>query len=166
MFEWKRICLKLSLVFGEIANGHARVANLLKIKNVMIIGIQTDPWITGMSRDGGMSVLMNERVLWLFDDTTLASESGQLLNFVSNSAAVGSDSNNVTILQDISLPAAASSNQGDPQRILGSDIATHSDGWISLESNEANFNLKQTEGNRIAICRSIVPFPRPTESIH
>jgi hypothetical protein len=153
MLNWTAEVLRLASLFLAISAYVATADNLVTIQNVTIIGKQQSPQNAGISRDGGVSVLLNERVLWLFDDTTITSASGELIDFVSNSAAFGLDPSNVTILQDIGLETADGNGQGGSQNVLLGNTASQEGGWIPLQLSESAFNQKQTDGDRIAICK-------------
>lgn len=136
------------MVYGVLLSHSTQAASLVKVRNLEIIGRQTNSH-PSVSRDGGVSVMLNEKVLWLFDDTTITDPSGELVSFSSNTAAIALDPGNVAALQDIDLPASSASSS---QLILQDKASSQTGGWIPLSSSELAFNQKQTWGTRKAIC--------------
>ena len=116
----KGICLRSMLLFSVALCYHALASKLVIVENVTVIGSQGDSQLT-VSRDGGVSVCLSGKILWIFDDTTITNTSGNLVCFLSNSAALSSNANNVTALQDISSPAA---DEGETQAVLQNDAAS------------------------------------------
>jgi hypothetical protein len=137
-------------IFILTSTYYAQAASLINIKTVTIIGPQTNSQ-PATSRDGGVSVILNEKVLWLFDDTTITDASGILVSFSPNTAAIAWDSGNVTGLQYIvhwETEGKAS------QVVLQDDIRSQTGGWIALTPSEVTFNEKKESGSRLAICES------------
>jgi hypothetical protein len=56
-------------------------------KNVFYLGQQISPQLPGLSRDSRASVLLNGRLVWLFDDTEVTSKDDELPILMSNAAA-------------------------------------------------------------------------------
>ena len=151
MASWNSIYLMHIVVYVALLSRYAQVAGLITIKNVTIIGAQTNPGLA-VSRDGGVSVLVNEKVLWLFDDTTVTNSSGTLVSFSSNSAAIAANSSEATALQDISHPSTDTSGT---QVASQNDADLRTSDWIFLSPSELVFNQNQTSGLRLAICESV-----------
>lgn len=151
MASWNSISLVHIVVYVAFLSRYAQVVGLITIKNVTIIGAQTNPGLA-VSRDGGVSVLLNGKVLWLFDDTTVTNSSGTLVSFSSNSAAIASNSNDVTALQDISY---ASVDTGGTKAAFQKNAGDQISDWILLSPSELVFNQNQTSGLRMAICESV-----------
>lgn len=151
MASWNSIYLMHIVVYVALLSRYAQVAGLITIKNVTIIGAQTNPGLA-VSRDGGVSVLLNEKVLWLFDDTTVTNSSGTLVSFSSNSAAIAANSSKATALQDISHPSTDTSGT---QVASQNDADLRTSDWIFLSPSELVFNQNQTSGLRLAICESV-----------
>ena len=143
------------MVYGVLLSRSTQAASPVTVRNLEIIGRQTNSH-PSVSRDGGVSVMLNEKVLWLFDDTTTTDPSGELVSFSSNTAAIALDPGNVTAIQDIIRPATSASSS---QVVLQDDASSQTGGWIPLSSSELAFNQKQTWGARTAICESTVQRP-------
>ena len=151
MASWNSIFLVHIVVYVALLSGYAQVAGLITIKNVTIIGAQKNPGLA-VSRDGGVSVLLNKKGLWLFDDTTVTYLSGTLVSFSSNSAAIASNSSEATALQDISHP---STDTGGTQFASQNHADAQTSDWILLSPSEVAFNQNHTLGLRLAICESV-----------
>ena len=151
MASWNCICLVHLVVYIAFLIRYAQVAGMIIVKNVTIIGAQTNPGLA-VSRDGGVSVLLNEKVLWLFDDTTVTNSSGTLVSFSSNSAAIAANSSEATALQDISHPSTDTSGT---QVASQNDADLRTSDWIFLSPSVLVFNQNQTSGLRLAICESV-----------
>lgn len=157
MASWNCICLVHIVVYIAFLIRYAQVAGMIIVKNVTIIGAQTDTGLS-ISRDGGVSVLLNEKVLWLFDDTTTTNPSGTLISFSSNSAAIASNFNEVTDLANISHSSAGAASIQDASQI---DAKDQTSDWIRLSPSELALNQNQSLGRRLAICESITHYRYP-----
>lgn len=125
------------------------------VKNVSYLGQQHSPGLSGLlGRDGGASVLINNRVVWLFDDTEIGSDSGGVL--VSNTAAYSYDpSKNLFELQSFGFrPANGQDSSSLDQKVILSKSLSANGGWIPFETREIAFNQQSPGSKRIAICKS------------
>ena len=99
--------LDILLTFIVLVQITLSETSLVTVKNVTLLGPQVNPGLPGLSRDGGASVLLDGKVIWLFDDTQVLSGTGQLELFLSNTASYSYDPNkNITVLQDFGTPVA------------------------------------------------------------
>ena len=142
------LCLHLAL---SSAN---RPESRIHVKNITYLGPQINPELPGLSRDGGASVLLNDHVVWLFDDTQITSNTSELLFFVSNTAAYShAPDRNLALLQDFGIPVPARlSGTGDVQT-LTVDESLSAGGWIPFTKDELSFNGQDPGKARVAICR-------------
>ncbi|KAL8927463.1 MAG: hypothetical protein Q9208_002268 [Pyrenodesmia sp. 3 TL-2023] len=129
------------------------------VKNVKQLGPQLSPDVTRVSRDGGYSVLLGDRVIWLYDDTECLDLSGKQLSFVSNTAAYAKDPNkNLSILQDFGVEAAGREKKsGKTDYAILADKTVRTGGWIDFSDDELYFNKERKGKERVAICNVHVP---------
>jgi len=110
----------------------------VKVKHVTPIGIQHSKQVPNVHRDGGHSVLLSGKVIWLYDDTECRGAGGKLDSFVPNSATYQTDSNgDLTAVRDFT------------------EDGTVRNAWIPFTDEERRFNEQENGGKRIAICRSL-----------
>lgn len=131
------------------------IGSQLIISNVTNLGPLHSPDITGVSRDGGASVLLNSRILWIFDDTECLSATNQQLGFVSNSASYSSEPNgNISLLNNFGVVTAGNDEDGHKQYAIRAGGPIGTGGWIPFKKVELEFNGEQPGKDRIAICTS------------
>lgn len=109
------------------------------VKHVKILGEQSSIQLEDrVFRDGGHSVAIGGKIVWLFDDTSsVTKRDHKLLSFVSNSMAYASDPDD-----DIGAIEDLGDNRGD--RI------DHT--WIPFTEEEKQYNDAHKGKERIAIC--------------
>ena len=128
----------------------------LSISNTTYLGPLHSPDVTGLSRDGGASVLLDGRIIWIFDDTECLSETGQQIGFVSNSASYNLDPNgNITNLQDFGIVKAGKNGRSQYEYAIRAGGNAGKGGWIPFKHPDLEFNEKLPGKARIAICEFI-----------
>lgn len=129
------------------------------VKNVTQLGPQISPDVTRVSRDGGYSVLLDNRIIWLFDDTECLDLSGKQLSFVSNTAAYAKDPNkNLCMLQDFGVEAVGREKKsGETDYAILADKTVGTGGWIDFSDDELYFNKERKGQERVAICKAHRP---------
>ncbi|KAI9803291.1 MAG: hypothetical protein M1825_002082 [Sarcosagium campestre] len=129
------------------------------VKEVKVIGTQVTPNLTQVSRDGGTSVLLNDKITWLYDDTECRSQTGKQLSFISNTAAYSTDlENNVTTVKDGGL-VLVSNEKGKKEYAILADKTVGNGGWIPFGKEEVDYNGKNQGKQRIAIWPGANPTP-------
>ncbi|KAL8854990.1 MAG: hypothetical protein Q9221_000186 [Calogaya cf. arnoldii] len=134
------------------------------LKEVTQLGPQITPDVTRVSRDGGYSVLLNNEIIWLYDDTECLDQNGKQLSFVSNTAAYAKDANkNVSILLDFGVEAVGKDKKtGKTNYAILADTTVATGGWISFSPDELEFNEKRRGIERVAIWPGTSPTPYST----
>ncbi|KAL8728012.1 MAG: hypothetical protein Q9166_005683 [cf. Caloplaca sp. 2 TL-2023] len=134
------------------------------VKNVTQLGPQITPDVTQVSRDGGYSVLLNDQIIWLYDDTECLDRDGKQLSFVSNTAAYAKDPNqNVSMLLDFGVEAAGSDKKtGRTNYAILADTTVATGGWITFSFDELDFNIRRKGIERVAIWPGTSPTPYST----
>ena len=146
LFVYRGLHLILSLV--------VQAESRIQVKTITYLGPQISPQLTGLSRDGGVSVLLNDHVVWLYDDTQLTSSTDELLLFVSNTAAYShAPQANLTFLQNFGISEAGGQGGTSGEQTLSIDITLSGGGWIPFTKDELTFNRQDPGKERIAICR-------------
>ena len=130
----------------------------LAVDEVVYIGKQLSPDVTSVSRDGGWSVLIGGKVIWIFDDTECfdseLSERRQV-SFVSNTASATDPQADVQIVHDFGVVKIGNNRDGNEVRAILDDCAVRTGGWIPFELDEVQFNLEHQGKERLAICEVI-----------
>ena len=125
------------------------------VKNVTLLGSQSSKNVNSVSRDGGHSVLLNRRIIWLYDDTECISQDGQQLSFLSNTAAYASSlESGVLNVTDFGVIVVGKNAEGYNETAILSDQAVGDGGWIPFDKEESDFNQENKGTRRIAICMS------------
>lgn len=123
------------------------------VKGVTSLGPQYSPDVTNVSRDGGYSVLINARILWLYDDTECMDLEGNQLSFVSNSAAYADRPNeNISSVADFNTARVGEDSSGRERHAIVPDTDVGTEGWIQFGADELDFNAEMTRKERVAIC--------------
>jgi hypothetical protein len=123
------------------------------VKNVTELGPQHNPDVTGISRDGGLTVLLNGNIIWLFDDTECRSDTGTQLSFVSNTASYTQNPNgNISIVKDFGVVGVGKDGYGVEQYAILADQTVGTGGWIPFGKDELEFNTENVGVERVAIC--------------
>lgn len=126
----------------------------IHIKDVSDLGPQVNPHLSQLSRDGGASVLLNDHVVWLFDDTQVSSDEDELLVFASNTAAYShAPKANLTLLQNFGIHASAVQSLGQGGHDTATDQRLSGGGWIPFTADESAFNQQAPGKERVAICK-------------
>ncbi|EON68275.1 hypothetical protein W97_07533 [Coniosporium apollinis CBS 100218] len=122
----------------------------IAVKHVKILGEQSSHQLEDrVFRDGGHSVAIGGKIIWLFDDTSsVTKRDHNLLSFVSNSVAYASDPDD-----DIAAIEDLGDNTGD--RI------DHT--WIPFTEDEKKYNDAHKGKERMAIWPGTNPLPISTE---
>lgn len=125
----------------------------ISIKNVTQLGPQLTPDVTYVSRDGGFSVLVNDAIVWLYDDTECMSFEGAQLSFVSNTAAFADQSDtNVSLVQDFGVEMVGEDRYGRKEYAILANTTVGTGGWIPFQQDELEFNTEMKGRERVAIC--------------
>ncbi|KAL8656465.1 MAG: hypothetical protein Q9210_000258 [Variospora velana] len=134
------------------------------VKKVTELGPQITPDVTQVSRDGGYSVLLDGRIVWLYDDTECFDLGKKQLSFVSNTAAYAKDPNkNVSILQDFGVEAVGKEKKsGITDYAILADKTVGTGGWIAFSDDELYFNKERKGRERVAIWPGTSPTPYST----
>ncbi|KAL8834837.1 MAG: hypothetical protein Q9170_003579 [Blastenia crenularia] len=138
------------------------------VKSVTALGPQITPDVTRVSRDGGYSVLLNDHIVWLYDDTECMDLGGKQLSFVSNTAAYAKDANkNITVLQDFGVEVAGKDKKsGLTEYAILADTTVGTGGWISFSADELDFNEERKGKERVAIWPGTSPTPYSTSQAY
>ncbi|KAL8806753.1 MAG: hypothetical protein Q9182_001151 [Xanthomendoza sp. 2 TL-2023] len=136
----------------------------IAVKNITQLGPQITPDVTRVSRDGGYSVLLNGRIIWLYDDTECLDREGKQLSFVSNTAAYAKEPNkNVSILLDFGAEAVGKDQKtGKENYAILADTTVATGGWVTFSPDELDFNLQRQGIERVAIWPGTSPTPYST----
>ncbi|KAL8682302.1 MAG: hypothetical protein Q9186_001671 [Xanthomendoza sp. 1 TL-2023] len=134
------------------------------VKNVTQLGPQITPDVTHVSRDGGYSVLLNDQIIWLYDDTECLDREGKQLSFVSNTAAYAKEPNtNVSMLRDFGAEAVGKDQKtGMKNYAILADTTVATGGWVTFSPDELDFNLRRQGTERVAIWPGTSPTPYST----
>ena len=124
------------------------------VKNVTSLGPQLSPGVTDISRDGGYSVLINDNIVWLYDDTECHDLQGNQLSFVSNTAAYQRDTDNITTVTDFGIANLGKNQDGSPKTAVLADSSVGTGGWIPFVPDELDFNKQMIGKERVAICEN------------
>ena len=123
------------------------------VKNVTELGPQITPDVTNVSRDGGHSALINNNIVWLYDDTECLDSKGSQLSFVSNTAAVcASPQNNINLLRDFGVVNVGKDKDGSPKNAILAGTTVGTGGWVPFQPDELDFNNQMKGKERVAIC--------------
>ncbi|KAL8948557.1 MAG: hypothetical protein Q9222_005266 [Ikaeria aurantiellina] len=134
------------------------------VKDVTELGPQITPKVTDVSRDGGYSVTLNDKIIWLYDDTECLDHGGKQLSFVSNTAAFAREPDgNVSMLQDFGIEAAGKdSKTGKTAYAILADTSVATGGWIPFSPDELDYNQRKKNVQRVAIWPGTSPTPYST----
>lgn len=133
--------------------GSPQFLSPIAVKDVTNLGMQQTSYVTNVSRDGGYSVLINGNIVWLYDDTECMDFDGNLLSFISNSAAYAyQPKKNLLAMADFGVVMVGKDRLGRKKNAILPDSAIGTGGWIPLERGELEFNKKLNGKERIAIC--------------
>ena len=132
----------------------SQAESLIIVKNVTLLGPQTTPDVTNVSRDGGHSALINGNIVWLYDDTECLGYAGDQLSFVSNTAAFASQPNtDVLQMQDFGIVRVGNDKYGRIQFAILADTTVGTGGWIPFQQDELDYNKAKNGQERVAICK-------------
>lgn len=128
-------------------------ASLVSVKNTTALGSQLSPDVLSVSRDGGSSALINNNIVFFYDDTECFDHEGTQLSFVSNTAAYASQPNsNVRAVKDFGVVNLGKDKDGSTKNAILADSTVETGGWIHFEPDELNFNKQKKGVERVAIC--------------
>lgn len=128
------------------------------VKNVTELGPQLSPDVTDVSRDGGYTALINDKIVWLYDDTECFDREGAQISFISNTAAYSSEPNkNHSIVTDFGVVDAGKDQNGKNKLAILADTTVGTGGWIPFQPDELEFNKRKNGQERVAICGFIFP---------
>lgn len=123
------------------------------VKNITTIGPQLTPDVTNVSRDGGYSALINDHIVYLYDDTECMDFQGTQISFVSNTAAYASDPNiNVATVTDFGVVNLGTDTTEAAKNAILADTSVETGGWIPFQTDELEFNERKKGRERVAIC--------------
>ena len=100
--------------------------------------------------------MINENIVWLYDDTECMDRKGNQLSFVSNTAAYADQPNkNVLALADFGVVMVGQDNKGRENYAILADSSVGMGGWVPFEPDELEFNVYKQGKERVAICESL-----------
>lgn len=150
-----RLLLPVVLFLYLFAYVSADAWTPIVVKNIKLLGTQVSLNLTDVSRDGGHSVLLSNRIVWIYDDTECTSLDGTLLSFLSNTAAYASNLESTALtVEDDGVVTVGKNKKGKIENAILDDEAVKSGGWIPFTKEEADFNNINKGKERIAICTS------------
>lgn len=123
------------------------------VKNVTTLGPQLSPDVTVVSRDGGYSVLIDGKIVWLYDDTECKDLQGNQLSFISNTATYQLDPKNISTVTDFGVVNLGKTSGGSPKSAILAGTTVGTGGWIPFQSDELDFNRQMVGKERVAICK-------------
>ncbi len=140
------------LIVSPLARGRTPIV----VKNVTTLGPQLTPDVTNVSRDGGYSVLINENIVWLYDDTECMDSQGAQLSFISNTAAyTNQPDSNIGSVTDFGVVKLGANPDGSPKSAILAHTTVGSGGWIPFQPDELHYNEQKKGKERVAICESL-----------
>ena len=125
----------------------------INVKNITLIGPQLTPDVTNVSRDGGYSVLINDNIVWLYDDTECMGYAGNQLSFVSNTAAISYPNQNISTVDDFGVVEVGADRYGRTESAILANDTVGTGGWIPFMPDELLFNENNKGQERVAICK-------------
>ncbi|MCJ1434929.1 hypothetical protein MMC27_004299 [Xylographa pallens] len=134
----------------------------LSVKNTTLLGPQLTPDVTNVSRDGGYSALINDNIVWLYDDTECMGYTGNQLSFISNTAAVADPNQNISTVKDFGVVMVGSDSHGRKEYAILANDTVGTGGWIPFQPDELQFNNKMKGQERVAIWPGTSPTPIST----
>lgn len=143
-----------SLVYITITPALAEPWTQIGVKNITLIGPQLTPDVTNVSRDGGYSVLINDNIVWLYDDTECMGYAGNQLSFVSNTAALSYPNQNISTVDDFGVVEVGADRYGRKESAILANDTVGTGGWIPFMPDELQFNDNNKGRERVAICMS------------
>jgi len=123
------------------------------VKDITLIGPQLTPDVTNVSRDGGYSVLINDNIVWLYDDTECMGYAGDQLSFVSNTAALSYPNQNISTVDDFGVVEVGQDRYGRKETAILANDTVGTGGWIPFMTDELQFNDAHKGNERVAICK-------------
>ena len=124
------------------------------VRDITRLGPQKSTGVQDLSRDGGHSVLLNRRIVWLYNDTECFSDNSSQLLFVLNTAAYTLDpqADAATVLDFGTVDVGADAD-GNTYCTLLADKVVSGGGWIHFTAEERGFNSEHGGDKRVVICR-------------
>ena len=142
----------VSLVIFTVVPVFCEPWTQISVKSTTFLGPQLTPDVTNVSRDGGYSALINDNIVWLYDDTECMGYAGNQLSFVSNTAAVASPNQNISTVEDFGVVMVGNDNHGRKEYAILANDTVGTGGWIPFQPDELQFNNKMKGRERVAIC--------------
>lgn len=139
---------------GLILSTLTQASTPIVIKNVTTLGPQLTPDVTNVSRDGGYTVLINENIVWLYDDTECMDTQGNQLSFVSNTAAYANQpDSNVATVADFGVVNLGTNPDGSQKTAILAHTTVGTGGWVPFQPDELQYNEHMNGRERVAICK-------------
>ncbi|MCJ1249930.1 hypothetical protein MMC30_007156 [Trapelia coarctata] len=157
-FSW----MLSSMVYINVVPVLAGSWTQIGVKNITLIGPQLTPDVTNVSRDGGYSVLINENIVWLYDDTECMGYAGNQLSFVSNTAALSYPNQNISTVDDFGVVEVGADGYGRRETAILANDTVGTGGWIPFMADELQFNDGHKGNERVAIWPGTSPTPIST----
>jgi len=142
-----------SLMYLTIIPALAEPWTRIGVKTITLIGPQLTPDVTNVSRDGGYSVLINDNIVWLYDDTECMGYAGNQLSFVSNTAALSYPNQNMSTVDDFGVVEVGTDRYGRKESAILANDTVGTGGWIPFMPDELQFNDNNKGRERVAICK-------------
>lgn len=102
--------------------------------------------------------MVNGNIVWLYDDTECMSHAGDLLSFVSNTAAISQPVQNVSAVEDFGVVMVGEDSYGRKEYAILANDTVGTGGWIPFQPDELQFNTRMKGQERVAICNCPEPF--------
>lgn len=123
------------------------------IRNVTLLGPQLTPDVTNVSRDGGYSALINDNIVWLYDDTECMDTQGNQISFISNTAAYANQpGSSLATVTDFGVVNLGANPDGSPKTAILAHTTVGTGGWIPFQPDELQYNEQMKGKQRVAIC--------------
>lgn len=149
-----RILILIFLCNSFFVLSQSSTSTPIIVKDVTTLGMQHTPNVTNLSRDGGYSVLINGNIVWLYDDTECMDLDGNLLSFISNTAAYAAQPNDdILAMDDFGVVTVGEDRFGRKKNAILADSSVGTGGWIPFQPDELDFNQEMNGKQRVAICK-------------
>ena len=148
-----RRCLALFGLIYFVLPAASEPWTRITIESTTLLGPQLTPDVTNVSRDGGYSALINDNVVWLYDDTECMGYAGNQLSFVSNTAAMSHLDQGAAAVQDFGVVEVGEDVHGRTEFAILANDTVGTGGWVPFEPDELTFNDRKKGAERIAICK-------------
>jgi hypothetical protein len=130
-------------------------SGLLSVRDVKELGLQENHKAIRTSREGGHSVLINGRVVWLYDNTKQLGKGGTAVSHRRVSAAYSTDPDKrIRLIEDISL----TSNLSQLLDSLGGDGSPGNSSAMGILPASKNLDREETNDLQGWISRDGIAF--------